>query len=79
MYLTGGVGSKPRIFKLSKLKSAGTNVGKKAKDWVATLGAVHPYCRCNLERYDKDREWDSKKRAFSKLKPFESKVKVQVR
>ncbi len=48
LLLTGAVGSAPKLFKLSELTANGTNVGKKVKDWKATLGPVHPWCRCTL-------------------------------
>lgn len=34
----------PRIFRLSQLAPPGANVGKKAADWVPTVGSVHPHC-----------------------------------
>jgi len=35
----------PRIFKLSTLEANGiNNVGRKAADWLATVGPVHPNC-----------------------------------
>lgn len=37
----------PRIFKLSDLASR-SNIGKRRKDWDATLEALHPHCRCGL-------------------------------
>lgn len=39
-------GVTPRIFKLSDLEQS--NIGKKASDWDATIGPVHPYCQCQL-------------------------------
>jgi hypothetical protein len=51
-------GKKPRVFRLSELSANGTNTGRRAKrpthsgpsatEWKATLGAVHPWCRCTL-------------------------------
>lgn len=38
----------PRIFKLSTLVANGTNVGRKARDWRAVVGTVHPNCACPL-------------------------------
>ena len=38
---------KPRVFSIQKLLSNGTNVGKKAKQWVATAWPVHPNCKCD--------------------------------
>lgn len=42
-YLTHGLSSPPRIFKLSELVANGTNIGKKAIDWLPVLGAMHPH------------------------------------
>lgn len=44
LYTTGGVGTKPRIFKLIDLIANGDNIGLKSKDWKPTLGPVHPFC-----------------------------------
>jgi len=56
-YLTAGLGSKPRIFKLSELKSNGTNIGRKAADWKPTLGPLHPYCFSDDTEVLTDRGW----------------------
>lgn len=37
-----------RIFKLSELVENGSNVGRKAANWQATVGPVHPWCGCDL-------------------------------
>lgn len=42
--LDGGV---PRIFTAAELVANGTNVGKPAKSWKATIWPVHPWCRCD--------------------------------
>lgn len=44
LYLTGGIGSQPRVFRLSELMANGTNYGVKSKDWKATIHPVHPFC-----------------------------------
>lgn len=44
LYLTGGIGSKPRVFNLQELLANGTNYGVKAKDWKPTIHPVHPFC-----------------------------------
>ncbi len=49
-YLTNGIGSEPIKFKMSELRANGTNIGRKAADWKAVLGAMHPYC------FDKETE-----------------------
>jgi len=50
LHLTAGQGSPPRIFKLAELIGNGSNVGKKARDWLATVQPVHPWCACALVR-----------------------------
>lgn len=58
------VGTIPRIFWLSELTANGTNEGRKPRkamlsgikahdDWRATLGSVHPFCKCALHRVPK--------------------------
>lgn len=47
-YLTAGVGSPPRIFRLDELLANGTNAGRKRADWLPTVGPLHPYCGCDL-------------------------------
>jgi hypothetical protein len=39
-----GPDGQPRIFKLSDLEANGTNVGRKASEWKAVVGTVHPHC-----------------------------------
>ncbi len=51
-------GVTPRVFKLSDLLANGTNAGRRAArptrsgrsrtEWKATIGAVHPFCQCEL-------------------------------
>lgn len=43
-----GPDGQPRIFKLSDLEANGSNVGRKAADWLPTVGTVHPHCQCVL-------------------------------
>lgn len=43
LYLESGI---PKIFRLRDL--AISNVGKKAVNWLPTIGAVHPWCACQL-------------------------------
>lgn len=47
LYLTKGIGSEPRVFKLSELIANGSNIGKKVEDWKATVPGVHPFCFTN--------------------------------
>ena len=46
-YLTkGGI---PRVFKLSELLAAGSNIGKARHERRATVGSLHPWCQCELQ------------------------------
>ena len=74
LYLTDGIGSEPIIFKLSQLRENGTNIGRKAADWKATVGSVHPYCRCQLNEYDNRYDWNPETHSFSTLKSRQSKI-----
>jgi hypothetical protein len=39
---------KPRVFRLSELLANGTNVGRKAANWLPTVPPQHVNCRCRL-------------------------------
>lgn len=64
LYTTEGIGSKPRVFKLKDLIANGTNIRRKIKDWLATLGGIHPWCRCTLRRILKGQEWNEETKRF---------------
>jgi hypothetical protein len=74
LYLTAGIGSQPRLFKLSELRANGTNIGRKTKDWKATLGPQHPYCRCILHYVEPGQTWDNDKKQFMDDKKSGEKV-----
>lgn len=38
---------RPRIWTIAEIVANGTNVGKKAKDWLACVWPIHPRCRCS--------------------------------
>ncbi len=75
LYLTAGLGSQPIIFKLSKLRENGSNIGRKTSDWLAVVGSTHPHCRCTLHDYDSDYQWNNKTQMFDIPKERESKRK----
>jgi hypothetical protein len=82
-YTTKGIGSKPRIFKLSLLEANGTNIGLKVADWKPVLGSMHPWCRCHLYQIQEGEEWDEENGEFEFVKDKEelrvkSKVKITV-
>ena len=74
LYTTGGIGTKPRVFKLIDLIANGDNIGIKAKDWKPTLGPIHPFCRCNLRYKPKTYVWDKETESFEPPKEYKRKV-----
>ena len=82
LYLTKGIGSKPRLFSYEELLENGTNVGRKVAEWKPTLGPVHPYCRCSLcVKRDEEDIWDRKRGLFVPPKesmPSEGKIEIMV-
>lgn len=48
--LHNGPDGQPRIFRLRDLEENGTNVGRRAADWLPVVGTVHPNCQCQLVR-----------------------------
>lgn len=63
-YLTAGIGSKPRIFKLRDLIANGTNIGRKVAEWLPVLESMHPWCRCQLHSVPKGYEWNQEKQMW---------------
>lgn len=43
-----GKEGQPRVFTVAELAENGTNVGKPRSEWLPTLTAVHPRCRCQV-------------------------------
>lgn len=48
-FLTGGIGSEPKVFSLKELRKNATNIGRKVAEWLPVIGPMHPFCRCTLE------------------------------
>ena len=83
LYLTGGIGSKPKVFKLSELESNGTNIGRKSESWLPVVGSTHVHCRCTLHYLEPGQEWDEEKKRFviqkEERKPKINRKPVKVR
>ena len=75
LYLTGGVGSEPRLFKLSELRVNGSNIGRKVDEWKPTVDPIHPYCRCVLHHAPKNTKWNNKTKTFDLTEEFKPKRK----
>jgi hypothetical protein len=67
--------SEPIVFKLKDLIANGSNIGRKAADYKATIAPIHPYCRCLLYKKLPNTEWDRATRSFSKVKKYVPKNK----
>ena len=80
LYLTNGIGSKPKIFKLSEIIENGSNIGRKQKDWKQTINSTHPFCRCEIIGLGKDKIWNEDKKKFeSKPYDIEKETKEMLR
>ena len=75
LYLTAGLGSEPKLFKLSELKKNGNNINRKVNDWLPVITATHPHCRCMLRRYFEGSNWSDEKKEFVYDKPVKPKRK----
>lgn len=74
LYLTAGIGSKPKLFDIAELIANGSNVGRKRADWKPTLYGVHPFCRCLVMNYIEGDEWDEKEGKFVAKPGYERRV-----
>lgn len=76
-YLTNGIGSAPKIFRLSELEANGTNIGRKQVDWKPVVESHHPFCRCLLHHLEEGMEWSDEKKDFVWPEDYEYKPKVK--
>lgn len=76
-YTTQGIGSEPKLFKISTLTSNGSNIGRKVIDWKPVVGPHHPWCRCTIDRKPKNMNWDSESKGFTKVD--ETKIDDRIR
>jgi hypothetical protein len=77
VYLTGGIGSEPKIFKLSTLKANGTNIGRKADELKPVIGSTHVNCRCTIHQLNTKYAWNPKSQSLDipKINPKERKLR----
>lgn len=80
LYLTDGIGSRPKLFVLKDLLANGSNVGRKTKEWLPVVGPTHPWCRCELENVPPNYAWDEASKSFQpqRVKKIARKSKVHV-
>ena len=83
-YLTNGLGSEPRIFKVKDLLANGTNIGRNTKDWKAVVGPLHPFCRCEAHKKPKNSVWNQETQDFTTVVRNDygvkrkSKIKIKI-
>lgn len=63
-YLTGGIGSRPKIFRIKDILGNATNIGRKQKDWLPVIGSHHPFCRCTIQFLPLNSVWNDEDRNF---------------
>jgi hypothetical protein len=63
-YTTAGIGSQPKIFKVTELQANGSNIGRKVVDWLPVIGSHHVHCRCSLNLLPKGYKWNPETKAF---------------
>jgi hypothetical protein len=73
-YLTNGLKSEPKSFKVGSLPSPQTNYGVKIANQVTTMSPRHPYCRCTPHPKPKGYEWSEDTQSFVPPKDYKPKV-----
>jgi hypothetical protein len=85
-YLTDGLDSQPKLFKISELMANGVdNVGRHVEDWKPVIGSMHPWCRCTLRELPLGYVWNEETKSFEmgkgegyKSKYHRPKVKMTI-
>lgn len=75
-YLTGGIGSEPKVFKAIDLINNGSNIGKKVSDWLPVIGPLHPFCRCTSHYLQNGQKWNSSSNSFEIIKPVNNRKRT---
>lgn len=80
LYLKGGIGSEPKVFTTAQLRANGSNAGRKQAEWKATIGPIHPWCRCTAREYVEGYVWDPVAGEFvpGKERRVDRKSKIKV-
>lgn len=85
LYLKGGYGSEPKVFRLTELRANGDNIGRKVDEWKPIVGSTHPFCRCNLHHKQQGYKWNPQTQSFDIfddsipiLKKPREKIKISI-
>lgn len=73
-------GNEPKLFTLRELEANGSNIGRKQADWLPTLGAMHPNCRCMVQEHIEGMVWTGSKYEWPKgqKEPISHRPKVRI-
>jgi len=66
LYLTNGLLSQPKVFKLKELIANRDNIGVSKDKWKPVLGPTHPFCRCTTHETPLGFEFDEKTGGYTK-------------
>lgn len=82
LYLTQGIGSKPKVYTLRELIANGMNIGRRVAEWKPIIGSTHPFCRCCLYEVLPGHVWNDEKGIFELptnwVRRVERKSKVKI-
>ncbi len=56
--------NEPKVFKLKDIIANGSNIGRKAKDYLPSVDPLHPWCRCTIHVKPENSEWSVEKQRF---------------
>ena len=71
LHTSSGIGSEPIVFTMDDLYANGSNIGLPKEQWKATVGPIHPFCRCNIRPVLTHQEWDKKNKRYMTIAPKE--------
>ncbi len=79
-YLSNGKGSEPKVFALKDIEANGSNIGRKAKEWKPTVGALHVNCRCLLTEHIEGQVWNGSRYVWpeGQREKISSRPKVKI-
>lgn len=79
LYLKSGIGSEPKVFKLTELRANGNNIGRKVAELKPVIGSTHNHCRCTLHKLEEGMIWDPEKGKFVRERKIEIKGRQPVK
>lgn len=65
--------SLPKIFNIKDIINNGSNIGRKVDEYLPTVSPIHPYCRCIINYYNPEFDWDEDLQSYLKVRKYKSK------